>query len=54
MYNHKKLYLIAEVGGNHNGNFSIAKKTINHTNKMASFDQFLSKKGPFSNFAEKN
>lgn len=28
MYNHKKLYLIAEVGGNHNGNFSIAKKAI--------------------------
>ena len=28
MYNHKKLYLIAEVGGNHNGNFNIAKKAI--------------------------
>ncbi len=28
MYNHKKLYLIAEVGGNHNGNFEIAKRAV--------------------------
>jgi sialic acid synthase SpsE len=29
----KKPYIIAEIGANHNGNFSLAKKTISYAKK---------------------